>query len=394
MRIVFVSNYINHHQLPFCKAMLEQHTGEFVFIQTEPMEEERVQMGWAVNVKEYPFVRCYYEEEEVCQNLIDESEIVIFGGVEDERYIARRLKEGKILIRYSERIYKEGQWKFISPKGLVKKFHDHVRYRNKQVYLLCSGAYVASDFSLIHAYPGKMYSWGYFPEFVEYRLDELAERKKAGGVNKLLWAGRMIDWKHPEYAVMLAEELHQKGYEFRLTMAGSGVMEAELKERVKSSGIEEYVDFAGYKKPEEIRELMLDADIFLFTSDYKEGWGAVLNEAMNSGCAVVAGSGIGAVPYLLQHGRNGMVYRNGEPEEMIRLTEELMAEPSRCVTMGLGAYETIRSKWNAENAAKNLLRFIRSVVAENPEGAADGPMSKAPIIWPSKGYEYTRKGGM
>ena len=158
MRIVFVSNYINHHQLPFCKAILEQHTGEFVFIQTEPMEEERVQMGWAVNVKEYPFVRCYYEEEEVCQNLIDESEIVIFGGVEDERYIARRLKEGKILIRYSERIYKEGQWKFISPKGLVKKFHDHVRYRNKPVYLLCSGAYVASDFSLIHAYPGKMYS--------------------------------------------------------------------------------------------------------------------------------------------------------------------------------------------------------------------------------------------
>ena len=81
--------------------------------------------------------------------ILDESEIVIFGGVEDERYIARRLKEGKILIRYSERIYKEGQWKFISPKGLVKKFHDHVRYRNKPVYLLCSGAYVASDFSLI-----------------------------------------------------------------------------------------------------------------------------------------------------------------------------------------------------------------------------------------------------
>ena len=32
---------------------------------------------------------------------------------------------------------------------------------------------------------------------------------------------------------------------------------------------------------------MEKADIFLFTSDRREGWGAVANEAMNSACALV-----------------------------------------------------------------------------------------------------------
>lgn len=394
MRIVFVSNYINHHQLPFCKAMLEQHTGEFLFIQTEPMEEERITMGWGVDVKEYPFVKCYYEEPAECQKLILESEMVIFGGVDDESYIEPRLRAEKVTIRYSERIYKEGQWKFISPRGLVKKYKDHIRYRNKNVYLLCSGAYVASDFHLIHAYPGKMYAWGYFPEFMEYRIDELLEEKKAGGVKQILWAGRMIDWKHPEYAVEMAKELQAKGMDFSLTMAGGGEMEAELKEQVKEAGLEEKVTFLGFCPPSRIREEMVKADIFLFTSDFKEGWGAVLNEAMNSGCAVVAGSGIGAVPYLLSHGRNGMVFQNGNLSEMIGYVEELLQDPGRCVSLGLSAYETIRSQWNAQNAAKALLRFIRSVMSENPEAAVTGPMAKAPILSPGKGYQYTRKDGL
>ena len=41
---------------------------------------------------------------------------------------------------------------------------EHIRYRKQNVYLLCAGAYTASDFHMIGAYPGKMFRWGYFPE--------------------------------------------------------------------------------------------------------------------------------------------------------------------------------------------------------------------------------------
>ena len=46
MKITFVSNYINHHQIPFSNACYGELGDGYRFIQTEPMEEERVAMGW------------------------------------------------------------------------------------------------------------------------------------------------------------------------------------------------------------------------------------------------------------------------------------------------------------------------------------------------------------
>ena len=58
MTFTFVSNYINHHQIPLCQALYEQLGEDFTFIQTMPMEKERVDMGWAVNVEEIGRASC------------------------------------------------------------------------------------------------------------------------------------------------------------------------------------------------------------------------------------------------------------------------------------------------------------------------------------------------
>ena len=79
---------------------------------------------------------------------------------------------------------------------------------------------------------------------------------------------------------------------------------------------------------------MEQADVFLFTSNYLEGWGAVLNEAMNSACAVVAGHGIGAVPFLLKHGKNGLVYKTGNFREFQAYVLQLCQDASLCRRLG------------------------------------------------------------
>ena len=48
MKITMISNYINHHQIPFSDALYEMIGENYHFIQTEPMEEERIQMGEAI----------------------------------------------------------------------------------------------------------------------------------------------------------------------------------------------------------------------------------------------------------------------------------------------------------------------------------------------------------
>ena len=124
MKVTMISNYINHHQIPVSDEFYKRLGEDYHFIQTEPMEEERVKMGWGDEVKELPYLLCYYEQPKKCEKLILESDVVIFGGVEDESYISPRLKKGLFTIRYSERIYKEGQWKRVSPRGLLKKYKD------------------------------------------------------------------------------------------------------------------------------------------------------------------------------------------------------------------------------------------------------------------------------
>ena len=65
MKLTFVSNYINHHQIPMSNALYERLGENYRFIQTEPMEEDRVKMGWAAEVKDIPYLLKYYEEQEV-----------------------------------------------------------------------------------------------------------------------------------------------------------------------------------------------------------------------------------------------------------------------------------------------------------------------------------------
>ena len=49
MKITMISNYINHHQIPFSDEMYKRLGDDYCFIQTEPMEEERSNMGWGVD---------------------------------------------------------------------------------------------------------------------------------------------------------------------------------------------------------------------------------------------------------------------------------------------------------------------------------------------------------
>ena len=393
MKITFVSNYINHHQIPFCEAMRKIEE-DFYFVQTMPMEEERIRMGWGADKESLPYLHCYYEEEAFCQDLIEKSDIVLFGGVDEEFYIKNRLKDKKPVVRLSERIYKSGQWKAVSPRGLLQKYKDHTSHRKDPLYLLCCGGYVASDFHIVRAYPDKMWKWGYFPACRRYDIDALLEKKRARrekeGLLRLLWAGRFIHWKHPEFALLAAKRLQMDGIAFRLTMVGGGEMEEALKTMAKERNIAKYVDFTGYKKPEEVREYMENSDIFLFTSDYMEGWGAVLNESMNSGCVPICDVGPGAVPFLYEED-NMCIYPSGNFEKFYEELTNLIQNPDRMQRMAKNAYETIALRWNADVAATRLHAFMNGIAQGRIAEEKKGILSPAKPVSPGKMYRYLKE---
>lgn len=386
MTFTFVSNYINHHQIPLCEALYQKLGEDYTFIQTMPMEEERVAMGWGVDLNKLPYVRCLYETEYDCLKKIAESDVVLFGWTGREDIVTSRLATGKTTLRVSERLYREGQWKAVSPRGLIAKYGEHIKYRNQNVCMLCAGAYTASDFRLIGAYPGKMFKWGYFTALRTYSDEEFEMMKPQNGVLHIVWAGRFIPLKHPEYVVRLAKALRGRGYDFRIHMLGDGEMEPMIRHDVESSGLSPLIRLYGYTAPEQVRDVMEKSHIHLFTSNYLEGWGAVMNEGMNSGCVEVVNAQVGAAPYLIRHGVNGLVYPDDRYEEMEELVLELFADWTRYRQLGRAAYETIRDTWNAEHAAKELLRFSESLLHGEITPAAAGPLSVAEPIRPGKMY--------
>lgn len=374
MKIVFVSNYINHHQIPLCDKLMSLCNGEFTFVQTEPIEEERLKMGWDKDAVLKPYVRLYYEEKDALDALILSCDCVIFGGCEDESVIRPRLLQNKLTIRYSERIYRDGRWKFISPRGLRKKYYDHTMFRKNDAFLLCAGSYVKGDFRLIHAYPNKMLKFGYFPKTEVY--EDINQIRNDNARTEILWVSRFIELKHPELVVELAKRLKKNGVNAHVTMLGSGELREQTEEACKKNNLLDFISFEGNRKPEEVREKMRGADVFLFTSDHREGWGAVVNEAMNAGCVAISSDKVGASHYLIKPGETGYIFKSQSVDDLYDKVMKVVNNKGEARRIGAKAYNSIVNLWNAEVAAKRLFDFVSDENHRIPD-YEDGPLSKA-----------------
>ena len=390
MKVVFVSNYFNHHQAPFSEAMHKLTNGDYWFIATEEMSAERKNMGWGQEELPAYAIQAYKsgEEEKRAKCLINKADVVVFGlnGWKNFRLLQKRLRQKKLTFRYSERIYKNGIPWYRLPIQAIKLWLSGGRYDS--MYLLCASAYTAQDYAKTGSYLGKTYQWGYFPETRHYDIERLMQKKRAAENQKqeqaevsILWAGRLIPWKHPEAAIELAAALKEKGYRFQIKLIGNGEMEEQLHRMIQEKNLADCVTMPGAMTPGEVRTNMERAEIYLFTSDFNEGWGAVLNEAMNSGCAVVASHAIGAAPFLMQDGKNGLVYENGNQADLQAKVQRLLEDAEYRQELGKEAYKTIAQKWNADQAAKRLQELADELEHQAEcKLPKDGPCSTATIL--------------
>ncbi len=378
MKVVFVTNYYNHHQKPLADELYALLGDEYTFIETAPISEERLCLGYGGDERP-PYIRQWYagkEEEKACRAIIDAADVVILGCA-PLATVRTRLKRGGITFSYSERVYKSGV-PFPRIIGqFIKGLDRYVRF--KQFYMLCASAYTPIDYARIFAFIGKTYKWGYFPEVKQYAdVDALIDAKEP---SSLLWVARMIDLKHPEHAVAVAKRLKAEGYCFTLRMIGNGMLEEDIRRLVAQEDLTDCVELLGAMKPEQVREHMENSEIFLFTSDRNEGWGAVLNESMNSACAVVTNSAIGAAPFLTKHGENGYLYDDRDPEDLYRKVKALLDNADDRKRMAKNAYLTMVNEWNAENAAKRFVTLCERMLAGEYKvfPFENGVCSKAPI---------------
>lgn len=372
MKILFCSNYFSHHQRPLSDALDELTEHNYFFLAHREMDTERKNLGWGQDLAR-PYVGMPTDGD--IQKKLEDLDVLITGSF-PEKLTTDYAKYAKLFFRYSERPLKTGNpaLKYI-PRFL--RWHR----RNppwRKTYMLCASAYTAGDYAKFGLFHDRCYKWGYFPETIRYpSIDDLIDRKEKATI---LWCGRFISWKHPDDVIEVAKMLRDAGCCFKIKMIGTGEMERQLKQQASEAGLlDENVRFLGAMSPEAVRRHMESAGICLFTSDRQEGWGAVLNEAMNSGCAVVASDAAGATPYLVNDGVNGSVYHSGDVQELYEKVRRFLENTTMQYSFGKAAYQTITELWNSEVAAKRFLQLSQALLNGTDASGlfANGPCSPA-----------------
>ncbi|MGB4581283.1 MAG: glycosyltransferase family 4 protein [Coriobacteriia bacterium] len=381
MKVAFFSNFLSQHQLPLCEAMAARLGDGFTFVACEQIHQERVALGFEDMNAAYPFVLRAYENAAAygcARALARECDVLIVGSAPQE-FADLHLSSDRLTFRYSERLFKKGTWR---RHGLIthRRLRDaFLKYRASNLYVLCASAYTASDLDLCGFPSERCLRWGYFPAVREHELDALLDSKPSGEV-RILWAGRMVSWKHAEDAIRVAARLRSSGHHFTFDIIGAGPRESAARQLISRLGMTDCIHMIGAVPPDDVRIHMESANVFLFTSDRREGWGVVLNEAMNSGCAVVASHEIGSVPFLMHDGVNGLVYQSGNLDSLQRNIVSLLNDRAACRRIARCAASTVMRDWSAATAVDRLLEVIPHLQSGRGTPFSQGLCSQAPIL--------------
>ena len=163
-------------------------------------------------------------------------------------------------------------------------------------------------------------------------------------------------------------------------MYGSGVELENTQKLARKLGVEDVISFKGDTPNDEVLKAMREHEIFLFTSDKNEGWGAVANEAMSNGCVLVGSSAIGSIPFLLKDGVNGCIFQSGNIDSLIAKVEWLINHDKERKQMAMSGYNTMKNLWSPINAAQSFLRLVECLNNGLETPFEEGPCSKAKIL--------------
>jgi len=166
---------------------------------------------------------------------------------------------------------------------------------------------------------------------------------------KLITVGRLAPVKNHKMMLDAIACVLSKGYKIQLTIVGDGPEYEKLVAYSNASGINEYVEFCGFRN--DIDKLLSSNDIFLLSSDY-EGISIALLESMSTGLPSIA-TDVGGIPDTIQHNQTGILVEKDNYQSMCNAIIYFIENNEKLVEMG--------------NCARDYFckNFHESVVLEN-----------------------------
>lgn len=395
MDIILYTNSISPHQLPVALRLAE--AGHSFCYVAQGQTTGRREMGWNTSSR-YPWVlELTAENKDALLRRVETCDVLLTGVRGDGTLFERRAQAGKISIYMFERWLKPGlgMLRLLHPRYLRMTLRVVRLIRCGAVALLPCGVHAAQDmvrlcglfggdWRCLFRAPkltfarnpmgqlwltqgqGKRYCteqmrlWGYFVEPSERR-----QRRKQGGTLNILWVGRMLGLKRVDVLMKSVKVLLSEGERIRLRVAGLGPEKENLKALAGKWTESGEIMFTPPVPIREVRGLMQEADVYVLSSNGEEGWGAVVNEAMEEGCVVVGTYEAGSSMTMIENGVNGLLFHSGDVRSLVGHLRALRNDAFRRQLAEAGQ-RTAQHVWSAHNAAEKLVGAIEDMT----EGAA------------------------
>ncbi len=180
----------------------------------------------------------------------------------------------------------------------------------------------------------------------------------------LLHSGRIVGKKGVPDLIKVFNNLTTSYSNLELNLIGDGEEMEKSRKLVGEFGLEDQVHFYGAVSHDEVKRQMEKADIFVLNSRVAEdgdmeGTPVTMLEAMCMGRAVVSTRHAG-IPYVIEHGKNGLLADEKSNEQLQKNIEVLINNPQLRSELGKQARNTIQASYSI----KIMKEKIRTVFKE------------------------------
>jgi glycosyltransferase involved in cell wall biosynthesis len=149
-----------------------------------------------------------------------------------------------------------------------------------------------------------------------------------------------------------------------LIIVGGGYGEAEYQKRVHDMGLNRKILFAGPQSPDKnLPQYYNLCDFLVLPSTYSESFGLVVLEAMASGKPAIVSS-LPGPSQLIDDGKDGLIAKAGDSEDLKTKIEYLAANPELRRDMGAAAREKAVRKYSWNVIGGHLERTLISMARE------------------------------
>ncbi len=203
---------------------------------------------------------------------------------------------------------------------------------------------------------GKMIAHGFSPEritTIPHFVDAERTTSGSGPGEHFLYAGRLEGYKGIFTLLEAAAEVR----ELPLLFAGEGNDRAQLEREIEARKLS-HVRCLGFRRGEELAALLRASRCAIVPSQSYETFGLAALEAFACARPVVA-SAIGALPELVTHGEDGLLFPAGDAGALAQHLRWLATHPAQAAALGARGRQKALERYSPQAHHDRLLEVYR-----------------------------------